>query len=143
METSFQLQSRSMTGTAAFRSHMDHTRQAIQESRELLKRLRQRYREDMAQVLEDEDDLAPMRISGFDADVLRSAFQNLVRDADVPECQWRVVAECLVRAIDAAGKLFLGLGIGLGVAICNPAPLSWQTRREPPARQGSTRHGRA
>lgn len=40
METSFQLQSRSMTGTAAFRSHMDHTRQAIQESRELLKRLR-------------------------------------------------------------------------------------------------------
>lgn len=107
-----------MTGTAAFRSHMDHTRQAIQESRELLKRLRQRYREDMAQVLEDEDDLAPMRISGFDADVLRSAFQNLVRDADVPECQWRVVAECLVRAIDAAGKLFLGLGIGLGVAIC-------------------------
>ncbi|ESZ17779.1 hypothetical protein X735_11925 [Mesorhizobium sp. L2C085B000] len=43
---------------------MDHTRQAIQESRELLKRLRQRYREDMAQVLEDEDDLAPMRISG-------------------------------------------------------------------------------
>ncbi|ESW73504.1 hypothetical protein X773_27220 [Mesorhizobium sp. LSJC285A00] len=96
METSFQLQSRSMTGTAAFRSHMDHTRQAIQESRELLKRLRQRYREDMAQVLEDEDDLAPMRISGFDADVHRSAFQNLVRDADVPECQWRVVAECLV-----------------------------------------------
>ncbi|MER9915346.1 hypothetical protein NKJ71_32695, partial [Mesorhizobium sp. M0050] len=90
METSFQLQSRSMTGTSAFRSHMDHTRQAILESRELLKRLRQRYREDMAQVLEDEDDLAPMRISGFDADVLRSAFQNLVRDADVPECQWRV-----------------------------------------------------
>ncbi|MER9257893.1 hypothetical protein [Mesorhizobium sp. M0619] len=109
METSFQLQSRSMTGTAAFRSHIDHTRQAIQESRELLKRLRQRYREDMAQVLEDEDDLAPMRISGFDADVLRSAFQNLVRDADVPECQWRVVAECLVREYVGCEQIEAGL----------------------------------
>ncbi|ESX12013.1 hypothetical protein X766_30995 [Mesorhizobium sp. LSJC255A00] len=109
METSFQLQSRSMTGTAAFRSHMDHTRQAIQESCELLKRLRQRYREDMAQVLEDEDDLAPMRISGFDADVLRSAFQNLVRDADVPECQWRVVAECLVREYVGCEQIEAGL----------------------------------
>ncbi|MER8564393.1 hypothetical protein NKH85_04280 [Mesorhizobium sp. M0924] len=109
METSFQLQSRSMTGTAAFRSHMDHTRQAIQESRELLKRLRQRYREDMAQVLEDEDDLAPMRISGFDADVLRSAFQNLVRDADVPKCQWRVVAECLVREYVGCEQIEAGL----------------------------------
>ncbi|ESZ32090.1 hypothetical protein [Mesorhizobium sp. L2C067A000] len=109
METSFQLQSRSMTGTAAFRSHMDHTRQAIQESRELLKRLRQRYREDMAQVLEDEDDVAPMRISGFDADVLRSAFQNLVRDADVPECQWRVVAECLVREFVGCEQIEAGL----------------------------------
>ncbi|MES0176864.1 hypothetical protein [Mesorhizobium sp. M0006] len=109
METSFHLQSRSMTGTAAFRSHMDHTRQAIQESRELLKRLRQRYREDMAQVLEDEDDLAPMRVSGFDADVLRSAFQNLVRDADVPECQWRVVAECLVREYVGCEQIEAGL----------------------------------
>ncbi|ESY37777.1 hypothetical protein X747_24745 [Mesorhizobium sp. LNJC384A00] len=109
METSFHLQSRSMTGTAAFRSHMDHTRQAIQESRELLKRLRQRYREDMAQVLEDEDDLAPMRVSGFDADVLRSAFQNLVRDADVPECQWRVVAECLIREYVGCEQIEAGL----------------------------------
>ncbi|MER8655274.1 MULTISPECIES: hypothetical protein [unclassified Mesorhizobium] len=109
METSFQLQSRSMTGTAAFRSQMDHTRQAIQDSRELLKRLRQRYREDMAQVLEAEDDLAPMRVSGFDADVLRSAFQNLVRDADVPECQWRVVAECLVREYVGCEQIEAGL----------------------------------
>ena len=48
----------------------------------------------MAQLSEDAD--PRLFVSAFDADILRSAFQELVRETGVPECQWRELAKTLV-----------------------------------------------
>ncbi|TJV43508.1 MAG: hypothetical protein E5Y02_10325 [Mesorhizobium sp.] len=108
IENSLFFRGRSIAGRAAFRRDIDQSRNAIKASRELLERLRQRYRDDMAQA-PGEDDLAPTRVSAFDADVLRSAFQNLVRDTGVPECEWRGLAECLAREYVGCEQIEVGL----------------------------------
>ncbi|ESZ69781.1 hypothetical protein X727_15495 [Mesorhizobium sp. L103C119B0] len=46
---------KSMEERATFRQNMDQSRRAIQASRDLLKRLRQRHRDDMAESWEDAD----------------------------------------------------------------------------------------
>jgi len=89
------LQRNSATGTAAFRRDVDQSRKAIQASRELLKRLRLRYRDDMAHLISGDADPRPL-VSAFDADILRSVFRTLVRETGVPECQWRELAKTLV-----------------------------------------------
>ena len=91
--SAFLLQRNSATGTAAFRRDMDQSRKAIQASRELLKRLRLRYRDDMAQ-LSDDADPRPF-VSAFDADILRSVFRTLVRETGVPDCERRDLARTL------------------------------------------------
>ncbi|TJV02981.1 MAG: hypothetical protein E5Y12_18180 [Mesorhizobium sp.] len=92
IETSYRLRHHSLAGTAAFRRDMDQSRKAIKASRELLKRLRGRDR-----ALDWEGaDPAPVVISAFDADILRSAFRELVRETNLPECQWRDIAASLV-----------------------------------------------
>ncbi|MER9371180.1 hypothetical protein [Mesorhizobium sp. M0491] len=108
IETSFRLRHHSLAGTASFRRDMDHSRRAIEASRELLKRLRQRHRDDMARGWEDPDP-APASVSAFDADILRSAFRALVRDMSVPECQWRDLAESLVREYVGCEQIDVGL----------------------------------
>jgi hypothetical protein len=74
---------------------MDKTRKTIQVLRELLKRLRERQRDDTARDWEDADP-APVAVSAFQADVLRSAFRELVKETNLPECQWRDIAVSLV-----------------------------------------------
>ncbi|ESZ25011.1 hypothetical protein [Mesorhizobium sp. L2C084A000] len=108
IETSFRLRHHSLAGTASFRRDMDHSRRAIEASRELLKRLRQRHRDDMARGWEDPDP-TPASVSAFDADILRSAFRALVRDMSVPECQWRDLAENLVREYVGCEQIDVGL----------------------------------
>ncbi|ESX50779.1 hypothetical protein X760_31635 [Mesorhizobium sp. LSHC422A00] len=87
---------KSMEERATFRQNMDESRRAIQASSELLKRLRQRYRDDMAQSWEDAGP-ATVPVSAYQADVIRSAFRGLVRETGKPECQWRDLAKALVR----------------------------------------------
>jgi hypothetical protein len=108
IETSFRLRHHSLAGTASFRHGMDHSRRAIEASRELLKRLRQRHRDDLARGWEDPDP-GPVAVSAFDADILRSAFRNLVRETGVPECEWRHLAESLVREYVGCKQVDAGL----------------------------------
>lgn len=108
IETSFRLRHHSLTGTASFRRDMDHSRRAIEASRQLLKRLRQRHRDDMARGWEGLDPV-PVAVSAFDADILRSAFRNLVRETSVPECEWRHMAESLVREYVGCERVDVGL----------------------------------
>ncbi|MBZ9774073.1 hypothetical protein [Mesorhizobium sp. CO1-1-8] len=108
IETSFRLRHHSLAGTDSFRRDMDHSRRAIEASRELLKRLRQRHRDDMGRGWEDPDP-TPASVSAFDADILRSAFRALVRDMSVPECQWRDLAESLVREYVGCEQIEIGL----------------------------------
>ncbi|WP_292635551.1 hypothetical protein [Mesorhizobium sp.] len=89
--TGYLVRHNSMVGTAKFRDDVDRSRRAIEASRELLERLRQRHRDDMAQGRHDPD-VASVSVSAFDADILRSAFRQLVRETSVPECQWRDLA---------------------------------------------------
>ncbi|ESY99192.1 MULTISPECIES: nucleoside/nucleotide kinase family protein [unclassified Mesorhizobium] len=86
----------SMAEPATFRREMDQSRRAIRASRELLERLRQRHRNDMAQSWEDANP-ATVAVSTLQADVLRSAFRCLVRETGAPQCQWRELATSLVR----------------------------------------------
>ncbi|WP_292140744.1 hypothetical protein, partial [Mesorhizobium sp.] len=95
-------------GTASFRHGMDHSRRAIEASRELLKRLRQRHRDDLARGWEDPD-TGPVAVSAFDAEILRSAFRNLVRETGVPACEWRHLAESLVRDYVGCEQIEAGL----------------------------------
>lgn len=95
IDASFRSRQHSMAGTAAFRRDMDQSRKVIKASRELLKRLRQLHRDDMVQVWEAADS-PPVAVSAFDADILRSAFRELVLATGVPECQWRDLAKTLV-----------------------------------------------
>jgi hypothetical protein len=108
IETSFRLRHHSLAGTASFRLGMDNSRRAIEASRQLLKHLRQRHRDDMARGWEDLDP-APVAVSAFDADILRSAFRNLVRETNVPECEWRHLAESLVREYVGCERVDVGL----------------------------------
>lgn len=108
IETSFRLRHHSLAGTASFRRGMDHSRLAIEASRELLKRLRQRHRDDLARGWEDPDP-GPVAVSAFDADILRSAFRNLVRETSVPACEWRHLAESLVREYAGCEQVDAGL----------------------------------
>ncbi|MEI8715060.1 hypothetical protein [Mesorhizobium sp. ISC11] len=107
IETSFRSRHHSLAGTASFRRDMDHSRRAIEASRELLKRLRQRHRDDMAR--EGDPEPGPVAVSAFDADILRSAFRNLVRETGVPECEWRHLAESLVREYVGCEQVNVGL----------------------------------
>ncbi|RWO89561.1 hypothetical protein [Mesorhizobium sp.] len=109
IKTSSFSQQRSMEGAAPFRREMDESRKAVQQSRELLKRLRQRLGDDMAQGWQDDPDLAPVAVSAFDADILRAAFRDLVRDMSIPECQWRCLAESLVREYVGCDQIEVGL----------------------------------
>ncbi|TPL83306.1 hypothetical protein FJ950_18940 [Mesorhizobium sp. B2-3-14] len=93
IEASLLLRHRSIAGNIAFRREMDHSRRAIAQSRELLKQLRQRQRDDNGQAWEATD---PVPVSAFDADILRAVFRDLVSQANVPECQWRDLAKSLV-----------------------------------------------
>ncbi|MBZ9696345.1 MULTISPECIES: hypothetical protein [unclassified Mesorhizobium] len=93
IEASFLLRHRSIAGNIAFRREMDHSRRAIAQSRELLKRLFQR--DDNGQAWEATDPV-PVAVSAFDADILRAVFRDLVSQANVPECQWRDLAKSLV-----------------------------------------------
>jgi hypothetical protein len=72
--SAFLLQRNSATGTAAFRRDLDQSRKAIQASRELLKRLRLRCRNDMAQPSDDADP-RPF-VSAFDADISAQLFES-------------------------------------------------------------------
>lgn len=78
IESSFLLQRSSYAGRIAFRRDMDQSRRAIAASREILKRFREHH-----------------RVSAFDADILRSAFRDLVNETGAPESQWRELATSL------------------------------------------------
>lgn len=108
IESAFLLRQHSIARTAAFRRDMDQSRKTIQASRELLKRLRQLHRDDMVQVWEDADP-PPVAVSAFDADILRSAFRDLVSETGVPECQWRDLAKTLVREYTGCEQIAAGL----------------------------------
>jgi hypothetical protein len=118
IKTSSLLQQRSMEGTAAFRNEMDQSRKAVQQSRELLKRLRQRLGDGLARGWQDDPDLAPVAVSAFDADILRSAFRELVRERSVPECVWRDLATSLVFEFTGCEQIDVGL-------------LDWITHKSP------------
>jgi hypothetical protein len=109
IETSFRLRHHSIAGTAAFRREMDHSRRTIEASRELLKRLRQRGGDDTAEGWQDDPDLAPVAVSAFDADILRAAIRDLVRDMGIPERQWRCLGENLVREYVGCEQIEAGL----------------------------------
>ncbi|MCQ8876281.1 hypothetical protein NP945_31030 [Mesorhizobium sp. LMG17149] len=98
----------SMIGTAKFRQDEDRSRRAIETSRELLKRLRQRHHDDMARGWEDPG-VARVAVSAFDADILRSAFRELVRQTGVPEYQWRDLATSLVHEFTGCEQMETGL----------------------------------
>ncbi|TPJ52432.1 hypothetical protein [Mesorhizobium sp. B2-6-4] len=108
IEASFLLRHRSIAGTAAFRRNMDHTRKAIEASRELLKRLRQRQSENTARPWEDADQTA-FAVSAFDADLLRSAFRDLALEMNLPECQWRDLAKSLALGYAGCEQIEVGL----------------------------------
>ncbi|MER9840331.1 hypothetical protein NKJ59_03600 [Mesorhizobium australicum] len=97
-------QQQSKAGTAALRQEMDQTRRRIAASRELLKRLRQRHRDDAARGWEDADP-APVAVSAFDADIIRKVFHDLVLETGAPECQWRDLATCLVREFTGCERI--------------------------------------
>jgi hypothetical protein len=71
IEAAALIKQHSMAGTAVFRRDLDRCRKAIQASHELPKLLRQRQRDGMARVWEDAGP-APVAVSAFDADILRS-----------------------------------------------------------------------
>ncbi|MEI9429749.1 hypothetical protein [Mesorhizobium sp. Cs1299R1N3] len=106
IEASFLLRHRSIAGNAAFRRDLDHSRRVIAQSRELLERLRRRHRDDTAQAWED---AAPVAVSAFDADILRAVFRDLVREANLPECQWRDLAKNLVSEFTGCERVETGL----------------------------------
>ncbi|TPL79106.1 hypothetical protein FJ941_20955 [Mesorhizobium sp. B2-3-13] len=106
IEASFLLRHRSIAGKAAFRRDLDHSRRAIAQSRALLERLRRRHRDDTAQAWED---AAPVAVSAFDADILRAVFRDLVREANLPECQWRDLAKNLVSEFTGCERVETGL----------------------------------
>lgn len=68
IEASFLSRHNSLVGAAAFRRDMDRTRRTIAVSRELLKRLRQRQRDDAHKARADAEP-APTTVSAFDADI--------------------------------------------------------------------------
>ncbi|MER8846904.1 hypothetical protein [Mesorhizobium australicum] len=104
IETSFRLRHHSIAGASAFRRDMDQSRKTIQASRELLKRLGQRHREDVAHGREDAD-AAPVAVSAFDADIIRKVFHDLVLETGVPECQWRELATSLVHEFTGCERI--------------------------------------
>ncbi|MER8851690.1 FAD-dependent oxidoreductase [Mesorhizobium australicum] len=106
IEASLLLRHRSIAGNVAFRREIDHSRHVIAQSRELLKRLRQRQRDDNRPAWEDTD---PVPISAFDADILRAVFRDLVSEANVPECQWRDLAKSLVHEFTGCELVETGL----------------------------------
>lgn len=106
IEASLLLRHRSIAGNVAFRREIDHSRHVIAQSRELLKRLRQRQRDDNGPAWEDTD---PVPISAFDADILRAVFRDLVSEANVPECQWRDLAKSLVQEFTGCELVETGL----------------------------------
>ncbi|MER8855402.1 hypothetical protein NKH94_28110 [Mesorhizobium australicum] len=108
IETSFRLRHHSIAGRAALRRDMDQSRKAIQASRDLLKRLRQHHREDVARGWEDAD-AAPIAVSAFDADIIRKVFHDLVLETGVPECQWRELATSLVHEFTGCERIEAGL----------------------------------
>ncbi|MER8672980.1 hypothetical protein [Mesorhizobium sp. M0037] len=95
---------KSMADPPGFRRDMDKSRLAIRASRELLKRLRHRYSDDVARGWEDADP-APVAVSAFQADILRSAFRAIVKERGVPECQWRDLAEALVHDLTECERI--------------------------------------
>lgn len=99
---------RSKAGTAEFRREMDQTRHTIAASRELLKRLRERHRDYVPLGWEDANQ-CPGAVSAFEADVLRSAFQGLLRGTGAPESQWRYLARALVHEFVGCEPIEAGL----------------------------------
>ncbi|TPL68756.1 DUF2379 family protein [Mesorhizobium sp. B2-3-15] len=108
IEASFLLRHRSIAGNIAFRREMDHSRRAIAQARELLKRLRQRQRDGNSRAWEATDPV-PFAVSAFDADILRAVFRDLVSEANVPECQWRDLAKSLVHEFTGCELVETGL----------------------------------
>ncbi|MBZ9798877.1 hypothetical protein [Mesorhizobium sp. ES1-4] len=103
VEASFRLQQGSCAGRAAFRRDLDQSRRAIALSRALLKRLRQR------KIDEAHGDVEQHRVSAFDADILRSAFQDVVLETKAPETQWRDLAQALVYEFTGCERVESGL----------------------------------
>ncbi|MBZ9742144.1 hypothetical protein [Mesorhizobium sp. CO1-1-4] len=106
IEASFLLRHRSIAGNVAFRREIDHSRRVIAQSRELLKRIRERQRDDSRAW---EDDPVPVAVSAFDADILRAVFRDLVSETKVPECQWRDLARSLVHEFTGCDLVETGL----------------------------------
>ncbi|TPL86136.1 hypothetical protein [Mesorhizobium sp. B2-3-12] len=107
IEASFLLRHRSIAGNVAFRREMDNSRRVIAQSRELLKRIRQRQRDD-SRAWEDADPV-PVAVSAFDADILRAVFRDLVSETKVSECQWRDLARSLVHEFTGCDLVETGL----------------------------------
>ncbi|AZO41439.1 hypothetical protein EJ076_10030 [Mesorhizobium sp. M7D.F.Ca.US.005.01.1.1] len=97
-----------MAGTAGFLGDMERSRKSIQTSRDLLRRLRERHRDDMARAWEDTGPV-PVVVSAFDADILRSVFRDLILETKVPEAQWRNLARSLVFEFTGCDQTEAGL----------------------------------
>ncbi|MBZ9798338.1 hypothetical protein [Mesorhizobium sp. ES1-4] len=95
------LQRRSLTDIALIHSDLDQSRRAIAASRDLLKRFRQRKL--------DEAIRQDLRISAFDADILRKAFRELILETNAPETQWRDLARSLVYEFTGCERVQSGL----------------------------------
>lgn len=108
IEASFLSRHNSLVGAAAFRQDMDRTRRTIAVSRELLKRLRQRQRDDAHKVRADAEP-APTTVSAFDADIIRKVFHDMVLETGVPDCQWRDLAKSLVFEFTGCEQIKAGL----------------------------------
>lgn len=108
IEATFLLRHNSLARGASFRRDMDHTRLVIAGSRELLKGLRLRQRDDAANAGEDAEPDS-VRVSAFDADIIRKVFHDLVSETGMPQRQWRDLAKSLVHEFTGCERIEAGL----------------------------------
>ncbi|WP_149804465.1 hypothetical protein [Mesorhizobium sp. NFR06] len=82
----------SLAHDSQFQRDIEHSRQAIAASRELLQR---RQRQNDARALANSN-RAAVTVSAFDADIIREALRKLVAETNAPECHWRDLARNLI-----------------------------------------------